>query len=62
MAAALKRAKAHFKLTKRQSGKVIAGAERQLSKQGITPADLLAVDPSGLAPAATNLLAGLGRL
>ncbi len=62
VAAALKGARAQFRLTKRQSGKVIAGAERQLAKQGITAAELLSVDPSGLAPAATNLLAGLGRL
>ncbi len=60
--AALKGARAQFRLTKRQSGKVIAGAERQLAKQGISAAELRAVDPSGLQPAAANLLAGLGRL
>jgi hypothetical protein len=62
VARALKGAGVGFRITKKQSAKVIAAAERAAAKQGVSAADLRSLNPRALKPAAANLLADLERL
>ena len=56
VASALKRAHLAFRLSRAQSGRVLAHVKRGFVAGGVTAAQVLSVDPSAFAAAATNLL------
>jgi hypothetical protein len=62
VARVLKGAGVGFRITRTQSAGVIALAERDARRQGITPANLRTVNRAALKPAAANLLADLEHL
>ena len=62
VARVLKSAAIGFRITKKQSAKAIAAAERAAAAKGVTAADLRSVNATALKPASANLLAGLGDL
>jgi hypothetical protein len=62
VAAVLNRAGVLFKLSKRQSAKVIAAALRQASRRGVTRREIKSLAPAALSPRPADLRAGLGRL
>jgi hypothetical protein len=62
VAKVLKSAAIRFRITKKQSAKAIAAAERAAAAKGVTAADLRSVNAKALRPAPANLLAGLGDL
>ncbi len=58
----LVRAGVLFKLSKRQSAKVIGAALRQAEKRGVTRREIKSLDPAPLSPRPADLRAGLARL
>lgn len=62
VAGVLRSAHIGFKLSQKQSAKVVAHAQTMLAAAGVTVPDLRAFDPSALVPAKTNLLAALSEL
>ncbi len=62
VAAVLRAAHIGFKLSKKQSAKVIAHAEAELATQGVTAAELRSFDAAALVPAKTNVLSALSSL
>jgi hypothetical protein len=62
VAKVLRSAGLRFRITRKQSAKVIAAAVRGAARQGVSAADLRSVNPGALKPAAVNLLTDLERL
>ena len=62
VAAALTGAGVLFKLSKRQSSRVIAATLRQAARRGVTKREIGSLAPGAEKPRAADLRAGLGRL
>jgi hypothetical protein len=62
VASVLRSAHVGFKLSKKESAKVVAHAQAALAAAGVTVPDLRAFDPGAFVPAKTDLLAALSEL